>query len=347
MTCRPSPARGLIVLAGVLALGPLLGCTARTASPPPAASGVTYISSRVAAPVVAVLVDDQQPVAQGALLIQLDAAPLRAALEHEQLQLEVARADLEQTRAAARAQAAAAAAGWSRVVAARNSVRENIARLRSLVAIVKLRRSERALAERQYERAVQQAKQRQITPDEMDERRASHEVAQEHVDAAEAAVIEARTALGLSGTSDDLAAVPAGIERDFVGVKTACYEFARALTELGYPLELDIARAASDENPLARQGERKSFHEQLEQLAAQAPSVRLAAAHLGQVEQQVRQAELALAHTEIRAPVAGIVTSRLVNPGNLVEPGQTLLVIRSAGSAAASKPAVESVGKAK
>ena len=81
-------------------------------------------------------------------------------------------------------------------------------------------------------------------------------------------------------------------------------------------------------------------------LAAEAPSVRLAAAHVGQIEQQVRQAESALAQTEIRAPVAGIVSSRAVNPGNRVEPGQTLLVISSAESSAAPKPAVESIGKA-
>ncbi len=166
--------------------------------------------------------------------------------------------------------------------------------------MVKLRQSERALAQRQSERAVQQAKQREITPDAMDERRASLEVAQEQVAAAEAAVIEARTALGLDAAGNDPAAVPEGIEHDFIGVKTAGYEFARSLADLGYPLQLDIARAGSDTNPLAQSGESKGFHEQLEQLAAQAPSVRLAAAHVGQFEQRVRQAELAIQQTEIR-----------------------------------------------
>ena len=222
------------------------------------------------------LVEDQQPVAQGELLIELDARPLRTALEQQQSRLEVARAEFEQTRAAARSQAATAAAGWSRVLAARNSVRENVARLRSAVAAVKLRQAERALAQRQYERAVQHAKQRQITPDEMDERRASLEVAQQQVIAAEAAVTEARSALGLGENSADPTAVPKDIEGEFVGVKTAGYAFAQALAELGSPLDLDLARLGSDENPLAKSGEPKNFHEQLQQLAAQAPSVRLA-----------------------------------------------------------------------
>jgi multidrug resistance efflux pump len=323
-----------------------MGCTARTIPPLAAGGDMTYVSSPVAASVASVLVGDQQSVEQGALLVQLDAAPLRAALEREQSRLEVARAELQQARTAARVQAAAAAAGWSRVLAARNSVRENVARLRWAVTNEKLRLAERALAERQYERAVKQAKQREITPDEMDERRASLEVAKERVEAATAAVAAARSVLGLAATSENPAAVPEGIEREFVGVKTAYYEFSQALAALGYPLALDTAQTANDENPLASSKDKQSFHEQLVHLAAEAPSVRLAAAHVSQVEQQVRQAEVALAQAEIRAPVAGIVSSRAVNPGDLVEPGQTLLVIRSAESSAAPKPAVESVGTA-
>jgi multidrug resistance efflux pump len=344
MLGRQSSVRNAFALLGALTCLLQVGCTGRIDSSLQSGNGATYVSSHVAAPVAAVLVKDQQVVEQGELLVQLDAQPLRAALQREQAQLEIARAELEQTRAAARAQAAAAASAWSRVLGARNSVRENIARLHSAVANEKLRQSERTLAEKQYERAVEQAKQRQITPGEMDERRASLDVAKDQVEAATAAVIAARAAIGLNATNDASAVNAAEIERDSIGVKTAWYEFAKTLAELGYPLELNPAKAIGEENPLGSSKE-KNFHEQLAQLASEAPSVRLAAAHVAQVEQQVRQAETALAQVEIRAPVAGIVSSRAVNPGNLVEPGQILLVIQAAGSSAASKPAVESVGK--
>src|SRR5271165_2646795 len=103
MIRQPSAVRTRIALGGLLTLLLLAGCSARSDSPPAVGRGVTTLSSRVAAPVAAVLVEDQQQVAAGALLVQLDAVPLRAALERQQLELEVARATLEQARVTARA----------------------------------------------------------------------------------------------------------------------------------------------------------------------------------------------------------------------------------------------------
>ena len=65
-------------------------------------------------------------------------------------------------------------------------------------------------------------------------------------------------------------------------------------------------------------------------LAAAAPAVG------GSQEQQLRQrleaARVALAKTRIRAQVAGLVQSRAVEPGDLVQPGRTLLEIARADS---------------
>ena len=70
-----------------------------------------------------------------------------------------------------------------------------------------------------------------------------------------------------------------------------------------------------------------------------ADRARLAAAALavgGSQEQQLRQrleaARVALAKTRIRAQVAGLVQSRAVEPGDLVQPGRTLLEIARADS---------------
>jgi membrane fusion protein (multidrug efflux system) len=51
-----------------------------------------------------------------------------------------------------------------------------------------------------------------------------------------------------------------------------------------------------------------------------------------QVEQQraaVQQAELALSYTRIRAPESGFITRKAVEPGNFVQPGQSLLALVS------------------
>jgi membrane fusion protein (multidrug efflux system) len=54
-------------------------------------------------------------------------------------------------------------------------------------------------------------------------------------------------------------------------------------------------------------------------------------APLHQAEAALRAAELALAHTEIRAPFDGIVGRKNVEPGTIVSPGQPLLALAGAG----------------
>src|SRR6185437_5363641 len=115
--------------------------------------------------------------------------------------------------------------------------------------------------------------------------------------------------------------------------------------ELGHPLELDVPDLESAESPLGTATNHLGFHKQLTELAANAPVVKSADARVSELEWQRGKAVLAMASAEIRAPVAGTVARRAVQPGSQVEPGQTLLVIEPATATAMKKPAVESVGK--
>jgi membrane fusion protein (multidrug efflux system) len=67
----------------------------------------------------------------------------------------------------------------------------------------------------------------------------------------------------------------------------------------------------------------------LEKLVPEAPAVRQAEAKLLQASRDLAQAELNLRFCDITSEIDGVVTSRNVNPGNNVLPGQALLAVRS------------------
>jgi HlyD family secretion protein len=57
----------------------------------------------------------------------------------------------------------------------------------------------------------------------------------------------------------------------------------------------------------------------------------LAAAAAAQAEASLRAAEVRIDQTTVRAPVAGTLIGRSIEPGNVVQPGQTLMILAPAG----------------
>lgn len=83
----------------------------------------------------------------------------------------------------------------------------------------------------------------------------------------------------------------------------------------------------------------QEYDEAAARLRVAQANVRMAEARRGQIDARIQQAEAALASArvvksdaEIRAPFAGVVTSRLVEPGNMANPGAPLLMIEQAGA---------------
>ncbi|HEX4149163.1 MAG TPA: efflux RND transporter periplasmic adaptor subunit [Pirellulales bacterium] len=288
---------------------------------------VTYVASRVDDAVVAVLVENDQRVEQGAMLVRLDPQKLQTACDQKKAELEVAEAQVEQTRSDVRAQAAAAVADWFTIVKERNQLRQNVAQLRSDVAALKLRQAEMSLAENQYQRAVQLAKQRVITADEMEQRQAGLQVAQQQVNQAEAQVQQARASVGLEPVGDG-ATVPPDLEQKFATIQKSLFTWAQGLAQIGFPIKLDQLNPDVDygQEPGAKAG--PEFQHKIDEWIETSPAMRLAQAKLNQARAELRHSELELGYAEIRAPVAGFVDGRVVHPGQHVEAGQTLLTIR-------------------
>ncbi len=99
------------------------------------------------------------------------------------------------------------------------------------------------------------------------------------------------------------------------------------VTHERYQTLLSKKSASQQEYDVAEAG-LKAAQAVLEQARA---STAQAQAKRAQAEAQIASAETMLGYTEISAPIAGVVTQRFVDPGDLANPGMPLLEIEQAG----------------
>ncbi len=318
---------------------------------------VTYVAPRVTGVAEEVLADDNQYVEAGALLVRLDDKPFRvtvderrAALAQAKLTvdqqsaaLEQARAELEQARAQARAQLAGLQGSWYLLSTVQDLVRYQIAALRANTATLNLQKANLTLAQKEHDRQAVLTTRQAGSQDDLDQRVAALQVAREQVNAAEQAVRQARVMLGQSPTAADPENVPADLPETFPGVLYAVSSGVQTLSQLGVSFNFSkMTPAGLGEQVGALKG--NVVIEQSPGVQAAQAHVRQALAPLGghdyspgqpcdhplvvRAQKELEQAELDLKYTEIRAPIAGYVSRRAVNPGTHVQPGQTLLAVR-------------------
>ena len=102
---------------------------------------VTYVAPRVAGQVSKVLVDDNNRVKKGDLLVQLDPEPYRIMVEIKQAAVAVAEANLVEANAQVRAMVGQARANRYNLEYAIEQVNDKIANLRASVATLNSRRA--------------------------------------------------------------------------------------------------------------------------------------------------------------------------------------------------------------
>ncbi len=292
------------------------------------AGHITYVSPRVDGVVTEVLVDQNDRVEPGMLLVRLDRQPFEVALAQAEASVRESGANLIQARARVRSQLAGARASYYRRKNAQERLRQQIASLKARVAELRARESSRALADIDQKRLANLVARGSATQAELDTRNNTLKNADEQVKVAWAEIQEIRSALGLAPNYEDPLNVPPDLETSQSTVQTAVSDIASSLAELGIPFdpkEADQAKAFED---FLRPGGGKSAGEGLEAVIEQAPAVRVALAAVERADRQREDALLRLSWTEVRSEVAGYVQDRQVHPGNRVEPGQSLVSIR-------------------
>jgi len=247
-------------------------------------SHVANVAARTAGRVARVLVQDNQHVAVGDVLVELDARDAQARLSATRADLAAATAALHAaetqlalTEKTATANLAVARGGIAQARAVSGTTGASIAQAEAdLVAA----RSRRALAATELARSERLLEAEAVAEAEVDNRRSTLEQADAAVDQAEARLRTAEA--GRANASGTVAAAN-----------------GRLIAAESGPEQIEAARA----------------------------QVEVATAKVAQAQAAVDQAQIAFDETKVRAEVAGVVTRRTIEPGQMVGPDRPLMAI--------------------
>jgi len=292
---------------------------------------VTFVAPRVRGQVARVLVDDNNRVHKGDLLVELDKEPFRDAVAVKKAAVDTAQADLQATKATVRGiEAQARSRRWQLQQAIEN-VDNQIALLNARIAALKKAKATLTLAQQEFDRTAKLVVSDTASRELYDQRQASLSIAKSGVVQALADVNQIRVSLGLQAQPEDsgsLDQVPPDLDQTFSAVLQAQAELIQTAAELGvlHSYNQSPKQMIEEFERLDPQGD---INRTFDRLAAEAPAVKQAEARLEAAKRDLALAELDLRHCDIVAAIDGVVTRRNVNSGNDVQVGQNLMAIRS------------------
>ena len=270
------------------------------------------VSARIPGTVAGVRVNDNQDVKAGDILVRLDPKDYEVALEQARAAADSAKADLENalvnvpltdetTRSLVQQAEAAEAAAKEASQVAMHDLEERRGQLKAKEAAEAAAKATVRMAEADLERA-------RLDRDRMKELVEARMVAQQDYDHADAAFKSAQAALDVARQKVDQAHEESLQAAAAVRSQTATVAQSRRREQ---EAEAALANARS----------------QRQQVKVRQAQVDAARSRVGQALANLRQAELNLEYTTIKAPVGGRVTKKTVEIGQVIQPGQPLLSI--------------------
>jgi membrane fusion protein, multidrug efflux system len=292
---------------------------------------VTFVAARVPGQVTRVLVDDNNRVQKGDLLVELDKEPYQVELAIRKAAVDTAKANLNAAKADVRSiEARAYSQRWN-LQHAIEYVDNQIALLHANVAALEKNKASLKLAEADFDRAKKLVGSGSISREEYDRRDTAVSVARAEVTQALDAVHQIRVSLGLPREPEnggDLGAVPTDLDQTFSSVRQAQSELIQTAAELGV-----IHSYSPTPKQMLDEFYKRAPHGDIDKIFAalvpEAPAVKQAEAKLESAQRDLDQADLNLRYCDVFAEIDGVITRRNVNPGNNVVAGQGLMAIRS------------------
>jgi membrane fusion protein (multidrug efflux system) len=292
---------------------------------------VTFVAPRVAGQVAAVLVDDNNRVRKGDLLVRLDSEPYRVQLASAEAALAAAQADIVAAHAQARAVVGQTRAARFTLEHAMEEVDNQIALLRARAATLASQRTSLDKAKFEFDRASSLVNSGAVGRQDWEVYKEAYLVAQAKVEEALQGVYQVRVSLGLPAKPEagaDLTQVPPDLDQTFSSVKQAQFTLIQYVSQLGVTDSLN----KSPRQMIADFLQRDPGHDIDRIFAAlekDAPAVKQAEAKLVQARANLDQAKLNVRYCDVFAEIDGVVTRRSVNPGNNVVAGQSVMAVRS------------------
>jgi membrane fusion protein (multidrug efflux system) len=295
-------------------------------------SYVTFVAPRVTGQILKVLVEDNNRVKKGDVLVQLDPEPYQVKLAIKQAALEKAQADYSVAEATARSLLAQARSQRFKLEHAVEDVDNQMALIRQRAAAWDQANASLTLAQVDFGRVDALLKQNAVSKEDDDQKRAALDVAQAQVKQALENVHQARVALGLPPdppAGGKLTDMPDNLDQIFSSVREALAELIQSAAQLG------VVQSSYDITPkqLIDQFYKRDPSGNIDVIYANiiknAPSLKQAQAVVDQAQSDVDQARLDLRYCTVESEIDGVVTRRNVNPGNYVQVGQSLMAVRS------------------
>lgn len=292
---------------------------------------VTFVAPRVPGQVARVLVDDNNRVRKGDLLVELDREPYEVQVQIAQSALDSAQSDLVAARAQVRATEALARSLRFNLEHAIEDVDNRVAVLKARFAALESRKATQAKAQSDYDRIAALVKSGAATKQQLDTTTESLSVARAQVNEALEDIHQVRASLGLPPAPDDgdaLIKVPDDLDQTFSSVREAQSKLIQAAAQLGVTDSFNKSpkQMVADFYKRDPAGDIDRIYAKL---LEEAPPVKQAEAKIVQAERNLEQAKLNLRYCNVVAEIDGAVTRRNVNPGNNVVAGQTLMAVRS------------------
>ncbi|HEY8033793.1 MAG TPA: HlyD family secretion protein [Methylocella sp.] len=292
---------------------------------------VTFVAARVPGQVSRVLVDDNNHVKKGDLLVELDKEPYQVEVALKKAAVDIAVADLESAKANVRGVEARARSQRWKLQHAIEDVENQVALLHAKVAALDKSKATLTLAEAEFERTKKLIASSVASREQFDQREAALSVARAEVTQALEDIHQIRVSLGLPAEPEnggELGLVPPDLDQNFSSVRQAQSELIQSAAELGIVHSYNQTPKQMLEEFYKRDAQ-GDIDKIFAAIVPGAPAVKQAEAKLKSAERDLDQAELNLRYCEIIAEIDGVVTRRNVNPGNNVLAGQGLMAIRS------------------
>ena len=292
---------------------------------------VTFVAPRVSGQVASVLVDDNNRVKKGELLVQLDKEPFQVLVNIAQSAVTAAQSDLVAAQAQAQAILGQTRSLRFALDHAIEDVDNQVALLRSKVATLQSQRAVMVKAQADFDRAKTLVSSGALSKEEFDQRREAFSVAKAKVEEAQQGVFQIRVSLGQPAQpvgTDNLASVPENLNQTFSTVLQAEAAVLQAVAQLGVSdsFKKSPKQLIADFYKRDPEGDIDRIYATL---LKEAPIIKQAKAKLEQAKRNLDQANLNLRYCDVLAEIDGVVTRRNVNPGNNVIAGQSLMAVRS------------------
>jgi membrane fusion protein (multidrug efflux system) len=295
-------------------------------------SYVTFVAPRVTGQVLKVLVEDNNRVRKGDVLVELDPEPYEVQVAIKEAAVATAEANLVTTQANVQSEVGQLRSLRFQLDHAIEDVHNQVALLSARVATLDQAKAAEVLAQAEFDRAKKLLETRVVSKEEYDQKQETLDAATAQVNQALQNVYQTRVALGLPrepAPGKALTDVPPDIDQTFSSVRQALGELLKGAAQVGVvPSSYNFTPQQVVEE-FYRRDPTGNIDKIYATVIKNAPELKAAQAGLVSAQRNLEDAKLNLRYCTIVSDIDGVVTRRNVNPGDYLQVGQSLMAVRS------------------